>query len=133
MPSRPRLLIVSTDRISAFDYVLPSLIPDKGKVLNQISAFWFRYTADLIPNHMISAEPEKREEFKEFSALLEKRAILAKKVKPFPVEAIVKQNPAGTTTVGIGEPFTYTLNVPVLYDPATGTFLDRVGRHLVRR
>jgi len=91
-----QLLIVSTDRISAFDYVLPSLIPDKGKVLNQISAFWFRYTADLIPNHMVSAEPEKREEFKEFSAVIEKRAILAKKVKPFPVEAIVRNYIVGS-------------------------------------
>ena len=62
-----RLLIISSDRISAYDYVLPSLIPDKGQVLNQISAFWFRYTKDFIPNHIICDEPEKLEEFKDRS------------------------------------------------------------------
>ena len=91
-----QLLIVSSDRISAFDYVLPSLIPDKGKVLNQLSAFWFRYTEDLIPNHIVSDEPEKLEKFEPFSALIEKRSILAKKVKPFPIEAIVRDYIVGS-------------------------------------
>ena len=59
-----RLLIVSSDRISAFDFVLPSLIPGKGRVLNRIAAFWFDKTKDLIPNHVLSAEPEKLPEFK---------------------------------------------------------------------
>lgn len=90
------LLIVSTDRISAFDYVLPSLIPDKGKVLNQISAFWFRYTREMIPNHIICDEPEKLEEFKEFSEILKKRAILAKKLETFPIEAIVRDYIVGS-------------------------------------
>ena len=57
-----QLLIVSTDRISAFDYVLPSLIPDKGKILNRVSAFWFKYTKDMIPNHVICDVPEKLDE-----------------------------------------------------------------------
>ncbi len=48
-----KLLIVSTDRISAFDFVLPCGIPDKGKVLNQLSAFWFKKTAHIVPNHLI--------------------------------------------------------------------------------
>ncbi len=90
------LLIVSTDRISAFDYILPSLIPDKGKVLNQISAFWFRYTREMIPNHIICDEPEKLEEFKEFSEILKKRAILAKKLETFPIEAIVRDYIVGS-------------------------------------
>ncbi len=90
------LLIVSTDRISAFDYVLPSLIPDKGKVLNQISAFWFRYTREMIPNHIICDEPEKLEEFKEFSEILKKRAILTKKLETFPIEAIVRDYIVGS-------------------------------------
>jgi phosphoribosylaminoimidazole-succinocarboxamide synthase len=85
-----RLLILSTDRISAFDYVLPSLIPDKGKVLNRISVFWFDYTRDFIPNHIISDEPEKMAEFKAFSSLIEKRAVLARKLEAFPIEAIVR-------------------------------------------
>lgn len=85
-----QLLIVSSDRISAFDYVLPSLIPDKGKVLNRISAFWFKYTNELFPNHVICDEPEKLENFKEFAPVIEKRAILTRKLEAFPIEAIVR-------------------------------------------
>lgn len=85
-----RLLIVSTDRISAFDYVLPSLIPGKGTVLNRLAAFWFRYTKDFIPNHVICDEPEELDEFKEFSSLIKGRSILTKKVDVFPIEAIVR-------------------------------------------
>ncbi len=51
------LLIVATDRLSAFDHVLPDPIPDKGKVLNQVSLFWFGRTANVIPNHVITADP----------------------------------------------------------------------------
>jgi len=85
-----QLLIVSSDRISAFDYVLPSLIPDKGKVLNRISAFWFKYTGELFPNHVICDEPEKLDDFKEFASVIEKRAILTRKLEAFPIEAIVR-------------------------------------------
>ncbi len=85
-----QLLIVSSDRVSAFDYVLPSLIPDKGKVLNRISAFWFDYTKELFPNHVICDEPENLEEFKEFAPVIEKRAILTRKLETFPIEAIVR-------------------------------------------
>jgi len=85
-----RLLIVSTDRISAYDYVLPSLIPDKGKILNRIAAFWFRQTKDFIPNHVICDEPEQLDEFKTFTPLIEKRAVLTRKLDTFPIEAIVR-------------------------------------------
>lgn len=85
-----RLLIVSTDRISAFDYVLPSLIPGKGVVLNRVSAFWFQYTKDFIPNHVICDEPEKLGEFREFSGMIKGRSVLTKKVEVFPIEAIVR-------------------------------------------
>ena len=85
-----QLLIVSSDRISAFDYVLPTLIPDKGKVLNRISAFWFNYTRELFPNHVICDEPEKLDDFKEFAPVIEKRAILTRKLEAFPIEAIVR-------------------------------------------
>lgn len=85
-----RLLIVSTDRISAFDYVLPSLIPAKGQVLNRISAFWFEQTKDILPNHIISAAPETLSEFAPYAGILEKRAVLTRKLQPFPLEAIVR-------------------------------------------
>jgi len=85
-----KLLIISTDRISAFDYILPSLIPEKGKVLNSVSTFWFDYTRDLIPNHIICADPENLDQFKKYSELITQRSILTKKVKTFPVEAIVR-------------------------------------------
>ncbi len=85
-----KLLIVSTDRISAFDYILPSLIPDKGKVLNQISAFWFRYTRDMFPNHIICDQPETLPEFKSFASSIAKRSILTRKLETFPIEAIVR-------------------------------------------
>ncbi len=85
-----RLLIVSTDRISAFDYVLPSLIPDKGKVLNRLSAFWFRYTVDFIPNHVVCDEPEKLEAFKAFAPVIGGRSILTRKMAVYPIEAIVR-------------------------------------------
>lgn len=85
-----RLLIVSSDRISAFDYVLPSLIPGKGQILNRIAGFWFAKTRNLIPNHVISTEPEKLLEFAAQADILEKRSLLAKKLDAFPIEAIVR-------------------------------------------
>ena len=91
-----QLLIVSTDRISAYDYVLPSLIPDKGKVLNQIAAFWFRHTKNLIPNHIVCDEPEQLEQFKAIAPVIEKRAILTRKLETYPIEAIVRGYLAGS-------------------------------------
>jgi len=85
-----RLLIVSSDRISAFDYVLPSLIPGKGQVLNRIAAFWFEKTKNLIPNHMLNAAPENLPEFHAHFEVLKKRALLARKLSAFPVEAIIR-------------------------------------------
>jgi len=85
-----RLLIVSSDRISAFDFVLPSLIPGKGRILNRIAAFWFDRTKGLVPNHVLSAEPERLPEFKAHAAVLEKRSLLARKLDAYPVEAIVR-------------------------------------------
>jgi phosphoribosylaminoimidazole-succinocarboxamide synthase len=88
--SDDRLLIVSTDRISAFDFVLPSLIPDKGRVLNQLSAYWFDTTKAFIPNHIISSQPENLDDFREFRQLIAGRSVLTKKLKTFPIEAIVR-------------------------------------------
>ena len=85
-----RLLIVSSDRISAFDHVLPSLIPGKGQILNRIAAFWFERTKNLIPNHVLSAEPETMPEFKPYFKELQKRTLLAKKLTALPLEAIIR-------------------------------------------
>ncbi len=85
------LLIVTTDRISAFDVIMNEGIPDKGFVLNQISAFWFRQMEDIIPNHIISTEVKDFPEVcRKYAADLEGRSMLVKKAKPLPVECIVR-------------------------------------------
>ncbi len=90
------LLIISTDRISAFDYILPTTIPDKGKVLNQISSFWFDYTGDEFTNHIVSVQPEDIPELSEFSDQIKGRSILGKKLKTVPFEAIVRNYIVGS-------------------------------------
>lgn len=86
-----KLLFVASDRISAFDYVLPSLIPDKGKVLTQISKFWFEFTSLVCPNHMITADFEEFPGFiKKYKSLLEKRSMLVFKTDVIPIECIVR-------------------------------------------
>lgn len=84
-----KLLLVVSDRISAFDYILPAMVPNKGKVLNQISAFWFDFVKDIVPNHVISIDT------KDFPAEFqtpefEGRSMLVKKLKMLPVECIVR-------------------------------------------
>lgn len=84
-----KLLLVVSDRISAFDYILPAEIPNKGKVLNQISAFWFDFVKDIIPNHVISTDiKDFPEEFQ--TPEFEGRSMLVKKLKMLPVECIVR-------------------------------------------
>lgn len=86
-----KLLLVATDRISAFDYVLPDEIPYKGKVLTQISIYWLELLSDIVDNHLISAEvrdlPEK---FAPYAEYLDGRFMLVKKAEMFPVECIVR-------------------------------------------
>ncbi len=85
------LLMVTTDRLSAFDVVLPDIIPDKGKVLNQISVFWFKLMESIVGNHIITTDVEKYpEEFKPHKAALDKRSMLVKKAEPFTIECIVR-------------------------------------------
>ncbi|MCI0454369.1 MAG: phosphoribosylaminoimidazolesuccinocarboxamide synthase [Candidatus Dadabacteria bacterium] len=85
------LLIVATDRISAFDVVLPNGIPNKGRVLTQISKFWFNKTSDIIPNHLISTDVgEYPEAFWTYRDFLQERSMLVKKATPIPVECIVR-------------------------------------------
>ncbi len=92
------LLIVATDRISAFDFVLPCGIPDKGLVLNQLSAFWFDKTKDLVPNHLIETVDDVRclnsylsaESRFPYPSYLVGRSMVVKKVKRLPVECVVR-------------------------------------------
>ena len=85
------LLMVATDRISAFDFILPDEIPFKGEVLNRISAFWFDKFADIVPNHLVSIDPaDFPEEFAEYRDYLAGRAMLVKKAQTIPIEFIVR-------------------------------------------
>ena len=91
------LLIVVSDRISAFDWVLPSLIPDKGKNLTQLSWFWFEHMALVCPNHMITAEVDEYPEIlRPHREVLNKRSMLVKKTEVFPVECVVRGYLAGS-------------------------------------
>ena len=86
-----QLLIVATDRISAFDVVMSDPIPDKGTILNQISRFWFEQMEDIVPNHMISTEIEEfPTECHEYRRFLEGRSMLVRKAQPLPVECVVR-------------------------------------------
>jgi len=84
-------LIIATDRVSAFDVVLPNGIPDKGKILTQISVYWFSRMKDIIENHIVATEvkdyPQVLHKYKD---ILEGRSMLVKKAKPMPVECIVR-------------------------------------------
>lgn len=86
-----QLLIVVTDRISAFDVVFPNLIPNKGRVLNSISEFWFNYTKDIIGNHVITTDVDQYPHgLSQFKEELAGRSMLVKKVKMLEVECIVR-------------------------------------------
>ena len=86
-----KLLIVASDRISAFDYVLPSLIPDKGKILTQLSKFWFDFTSLVCPNHLLTDEiDEFPPVLLKYKEILEKRSMLVHKTEVIPVECVVR-------------------------------------------
>ena len=86
-----RLLLIATDRISAFDYVLASGIPDKGKVLTQLSAFWFEQTRDIVPNHVISIDVAQYPvECRADAAMLVGRSMLVRKTNPVPIECVAR-------------------------------------------
>ena len=85
------LLLVASDRISAFDYVLEDEIPDKGRVLTQISVFWFNLLSDVVQNHLISTDvADLPEKFAPYADYLQGRIMLVKKAEMFPVECIVR-------------------------------------------
>ncbi|MFA5272503.1 MAG: phosphoribosylaminoimidazolesuccinocarboxamide synthase, partial [Candidatus Omnitrophota bacterium] len=91
------LLVVSTDRISAFDVILPNAIPDKGAILNKISVFWFNFTKDIISNHLITDNVnEYPENLKKYKETLTGRSMLVKKTKVIPFECVVRGYLAGS-------------------------------------
>lgn len=85
------LLIIATDRISAFDYILGSGIPDKGRILTQMSLFWFEFIREVVPNHLVSASVKDfPAPLPEYAEILEGRSMLVRKAKPFPIECVVR-------------------------------------------
>jgi phosphoribosylaminoimidazole-succinocarboxamide synthase len=86
-----QLLFVASDRISAFDYILATGIPYKGRVLNQISLFWFDYLADIVPNHLITADVERYPAAaRKYADQLRERSMLVRRAEMFPVECVVR-------------------------------------------
>ena len=86
-----QLLFVATDRISAFDYILATGIPHKGRVLSQISLFWFDYLADIVPNHLITADVDQYpQEVRKYADQLRGRSMLVQRAEMFPVECVVR-------------------------------------------
>jgi phosphoribosylaminoimidazole-succinocarboxamide synthase len=90
-----KLLIVATDRLSAFDVILPTPIPDKGRVLTQISLFWFDLLKDVIPNHVLSAT-DFPAPFDKFKDDLAGRSMVVRKTKPLPIECVVRGYVSGS-------------------------------------
>lgn len=126
------LLMVASDRISAFDHVLGSGIPDKGKILTQLSRFWFDYTRNLIPNHLISTKVEEfPDEVKPYRSLLQKRSMLVKRARLIEIECVVRGYLSGSgwreykekgSVGGIRLPAGLTKSAPLpepIFTPAT--------------
>jgi phosphoribosylaminoimidazole-succinocarboxamide synthase len=132
------LLIVTTDRLSAFDVVLPDPIPDKGRVLNGISNFWFARTAHLVPNHLTGRDPAQVLRDPHERALLDGRAVIVRRLKALPIEAVVrgyligsgwKDYQASGELCGIGLPAGLELAAQLpqpIFTPATKA---EAGRH----
>ncbi|MDW7760301.1 MAG: phosphoribosylaminoimidazolesuccinocarboxamide synthase [Acidobacteriota bacterium] len=92
-----KLLIVATDRVSAFDFVLPSLIPHKGRVLTQLSRFWFDFTSLICPNHLIESEAAQFPEILQpFRDILDKRSMLVRRTEVIPIECVVRGYVSGS-------------------------------------
>jgi phosphoribosylaminoimidazole-succinocarboxamide synthase (EC 6.3.2.6) len=85
------LLIVASDRISAFDYIMPQPVPGKGIILNKIAEFWFKHTEHIIPNHFITSEIDKYPEIcHKYADILNGRSMLVQKTRPLPIEFVVR-------------------------------------------
>jgi len=98
------LLIVATDRISAFDVVMREPIPDKGKILTQMSAFWFKKMEDIVGNHLVSTDPaDYPSQCEPYRKDLEGRSMLVRKASPLPVECIVRGYLSGSGWAGLSD------------------------------
>ena len=97
-PSAEHLIIVACDRISAFDHVLPTPIPDKGRILTQISNFWFKHSGHIIPNHIVDPDPGPQwyPELDWYDPELDGRTVLVRSTTPLVIEAIVRGYLSGT-------------------------------------
>jgi phosphoribosylaminoimidazole-succinocarboxamide synthase len=96
------LLIVATDRISAFDVVLPTPIPDKGRILNRMSVFWFERTRHIVPNHLLAWQIEDLPEpLKPYADLLRDRFMLVRKAQVVPIECVVRGYLYGSCVEGL--------------------------------
>jgi phosphoribosylaminoimidazole-succinocarboxamide synthase len=91
-----KLLIVVSDRLSAFDVVLPDPIPDKGRVLTEMANFWFERLAQIVPNQLTGIDPESVVEDEDEKAQLRGRSIVVKKLRPLPIEAVVRGHLIGS-------------------------------------
>ena len=92
-----RLLIVATDRISAYDVIMPTGIPDKGRLLTGLSLWWFEFLADITPNHLVTADVDRMgSQAKAHAGVLRGRAMLCRKARVFPVECVVRGYLAGS-------------------------------------
>ena len=85
-----KMLIVTSDRLSAFDVVLPDAIPDKGRVLNEMANFWFGRLGHIVPNQLTGIDPESVVESDDEKAQVRGRSVVVKKLKPLPIEAVVR-------------------------------------------
>src|SRR5215470_9499407 len=90
-----RLLLVATDRLSAFDVVMPTPIPDKGRVLTQLSLFWFGLLKDAVPNHVLSST-EFPAPFDQYAGELAGRSMVVRKTQPLPIECVVRGYVSGS-------------------------------------
>lgn len=84
------LLIVTTDRLSAYDVVLPDPVPGKGRVLTEISSFWFARMADIVPNHLTGRTPQSVVKESSLHGLLAGRSVVVRRLRPLPIEAVVR-------------------------------------------
>lgn len=125
------ILIVSTDRLSAFDIILPDPIPEKGIILNKISNFWFNKTRHIVPNHLSGIAPETVIPAPDRHQTIVERSIVARKLKPLPIEAIVRgyligsgwhdyQNTGGISGVKLPEGLQQAQQLPeIIFTPST--------------
>ncbi len=132
------LLIVATDRLSAFDVIMPNGIPDKGRVLTQLSLFWFDLTKDLVDNHLVTADLDQIigklsalgvPDAEELREILDGRAMLVKKSEPFPVECVVRGYLSGSAWNEYKEPAADASGANVSLHEIPASFeSDRIGQ-----